>query len=274
MNGYFDNLRSEPIVTVNQRTLVQQVLARYSEEFTVFRELVQNADDAGAENVEIEFQTKDYATKPLGDKTTNGIETDLTSVKAFKWIVKNDGAEFGPRDWGRLTNISDGNPDDQKTGGFGVGFFTVFSVTESPVIISGNHRKRMFYKGDQLMVESRACEGTKWTTIEMEVKDEQLPMPKPFDLSTFFCTAVTFLTKVKRVTILFNGQLLSEITKFRGEAQKIEELPKELKKKSKSGTMTVKSVEMIPQQVRVTLSKLGRSAGSKKSASTCCTKVR
>jgi len=28
--------------------------------FAVFRELVQNADDAGAEKVEIEFQTNDY----------------------------------------------------------------------------------------------------------------------------------------------------------------------------------------------------------------------
>ncbi|KAF9225079.1 hypothetical protein BS17DRAFT_879239 [Gyrodon lividus] len=253
-------------VTVNQRALVQKVLARYPEEFTVFRELVQNADDAGAENVEIEFQTKDYATKPPGDKMTNGIEHDLTNVKAFKWVVKNDGAAFEDGGWRRLTNIADGNPDDQKIGAFGVGFFSVFSITECPVVISGNRCKRMFYKGDQLMFDFGSYPETKWTTIEMEVKDEQLPMPKPFDLSTFFCTAVTFLTKVKRVTILFNGQLLSEITKFRGEAQKIEELPKELKKKSKSGTMTVKSVEMIPaQQVRVTLSKLGRSAGSKKS---------
>ncbi|KIJ11344.1 hypothetical protein PAXINDRAFT_171798 [Paxillus involutus ATCC 200175] len=259
MNG---DCEEEPVqVRVNQRALVQKVLARYPEEFTVFRELVQNADDAGAENVEIEFQTEDYA---LGKKLMNGTVTDLTKIKTSKWVVKNDGAEFKPEDWSRLTNIADGNPDDQKIGAFGVGFFSVFSITDSPVVISGDRRKRMYYKEDQLMVESRTCERTKWTVIEMEVKDEQLPMPKPFDLSKFFCTAVTFLTNVKNVDIRFDGESLSEITRSRGDAEKIERFPEGLKRKSKSGTMYVKSVEMIPQEVRVTLSKLAYSAGSKK----------
>ena len=35
-------------ITVNQRALIDKILARYSAEFTVFRELLQNADDAGA----------------------------------------------------------------------------------------------------------------------------------------------------------------------------------------------------------------------------------
>jgi hypothetical protein len=66
------------------------------------------------------------------------------------------------------------------------------------------------------MVQPGMCEATKWTAIEMEVKDEQLPMPKPFDLSRFLCTAVTFLVRVKKITVLFNGQLLSEVVKSRG----------------------------------------------------------
>ncbi|KIK97727.1 hypothetical protein PAXRUDRAFT_762872 [Paxillus rubicundulus Ve08.2h10] len=258
-----EDYEEEPVqVRVNQRALVQKVLARYPEEFTVFRELVQNADDAGAKNVEIEFQTEDYAS---GNKRTNGTVTDLTNTKAFKWVVKNDGDEFRLEDWRRLTNIADGNPDDQKIGAFGVGFFSVFSITDSPVVISGDRRKRMFYKDDQLMVESRTCERTKWTVIEMEVKDEQLPIPKPFDLSKFFCTAVTFLTKVQNVVIRFDGESLSEITRSRHDPDQIGGLPEGLKRKSKSGIMCVKSVEVIPQEVRVTMSRLAYSAGSKKS---------
>ncbi|KAF9235383.1 hypothetical protein BU15DRAFT_78058 [Melanogaster broomeanus] len=255
---------TQPIqVRVNQRALVQKVLARYPEENTVVRELVQNADDAGAGNVEIEFQTKDYATKSFRDKTPNGILHDLTGIKAFKWIVRNDGEKFKKEDWGRLTNIADGNPDDQKIGAFGVGFFSVFSITERLLVISGDHSQRMYYEGDQLMVQLGTCEDSKWTIIEMEVKDEQLDMPTPFDLSRFCCTAVTFLVNVKKVTILLNGQLLSQITKSRTEAQKIPELPKELKRKREF--MQVKSVEMIPQEVQVILTPLGHSAGSKKS---------
>ncbi|KIJ13793.1 hypothetical protein PAXINDRAFT_170113 [Paxillus involutus ATCC 200175] len=250
-------------VNVNQRALVEKVLARYPEDFTVFRELVQNADDAGAENVEIEFQTKDYVAKASGSKATNGTNPDLTNVKIHKWVVRNDGDKFEQGDWDRLTNIAVGNPDDQKIGAFGVGFFSVFSVTDSPVIISGDRCMKMYYQGDQLMVQPGKCEATKWTTIEMEVKDEKLPMPKPFDLSRFLCTAVTFLVKVKKLTITFNGQFLSEITRTRGAVQAID-LSKDLKNKRDNGFMQVQSVQMIPQEVRVTLTDGVYSAGSKR----------
>jgi hypothetical protein len=41
-------------VEVNQRALVDKLLARYKGEFTVFRELIQNADDAKATEIKIE----------------------------------------------------------------------------------------------------------------------------------------------------------------------------------------------------------------------------
>ncbi|KAJ3077827.1 hypothetical protein HK102_004940, partial [Quaeritorhiza haematococci] len=47
----------EEQVTVNQRHLIDKILARYSAEFTVFRELLQNSNDAGATEVEIVFRT-------------------------------------------------------------------------------------------------------------------------------------------------------------------------------------------------------------------------
>lgn len=43
----------EEQVTVNQRHLIDKILARYSTDFTVFRELLQNSNDAGASKVEI-----------------------------------------------------------------------------------------------------------------------------------------------------------------------------------------------------------------------------
>lgn len=38
----------EEAVEVNQRGLIEKILARYSGDYTVFRELLQNADDAQA----------------------------------------------------------------------------------------------------------------------------------------------------------------------------------------------------------------------------------
>ena len=45
---------------VNQRALIDKVLARYSGEFTVFRELLQNSDDARSEAAEIRFETQSF----------------------------------------------------------------------------------------------------------------------------------------------------------------------------------------------------------------------
>lgn len=45
---------------VNQRALIDKVLARYSGEFTVFRELLQNSDDAQSKAVEIHFESERY----------------------------------------------------------------------------------------------------------------------------------------------------------------------------------------------------------------------
>jgi hypothetical protein len=47
-------------VEVNQRALIDKILARYSGEFTVFRELLQNSDDAQATAVEIHFETQNF----------------------------------------------------------------------------------------------------------------------------------------------------------------------------------------------------------------------
>jgi hypothetical protein len=53
---------------VNQRALIDKVLARYSGEHTVFRELLQNADDAGATAAEIIFETQSFLDqKPASD---------------------------------------------------------------------------------------------------------------------------------------------------------------------------------------------------------------
>jgi hypothetical protein len=54
-------------VEVNQRALIDKVLARYSGEFTVFRELLQNSDDAQSEAVDIRFETQGFLSTKTGD---------------------------------------------------------------------------------------------------------------------------------------------------------------------------------------------------------------
>ncbi|KAG1825278.1 hypothetical protein EV424DRAFT_1392999 [Suillus variegatus] len=220
----------EPEVTaveINQRALVDKVLARYPEEFTVFRELLQNADDAGAENFNIVFES------PRG-RASNGTTSGLNSTKVFKWVVKNDGAQFKPDDWNRLTKIAEGNPDERKIGAFGVGFFSVFSVTDKPI----------------LLVKKEGCDCDKWTVIEMELKQEST-IPRIFELTRFLVTSLTFLTRVEHVGIFLDNTELSRLTKKRSQASQPIAISPHMIKKSPDGTMTIDSVALISQKVTV-----------------------
>jgi HSP90 family molecular chaperone len=151
----------ETQVSVNQRHLIDKILARYSTEFTIFRELLQNSNDAGASSATIIFRTN----------KKNRVETIE---------YKNNGRPFLPEDWARLRKIAEGNPDEQKIGFFGVGFYSLFSIAEEPFISSGNQCMAFFWKGDQLY--TKVGEMPKYeelTTFLLEMREpEELPVIK------------------------------------------------------------------------------------------------
>jgi len=72
-------------VEVNQRALIDKVLARYSGEFTVFRELLQNSDDAQSKAVEIRFETQPFidrkSSKAAGDEVVEVSKFPLPDLK-------------------------------------------------------------------------------------------------------------------------------------------------------------------------------------------------
>ena len=122
---------NEDAVTTNQRALIDKVLARYSAEFTVFRELLQNADDAGATHCQLKFESMAGSSSKAAT-TVPDLKATLKS-----WTFKNDGKVFGKDDWDRLRRIAEGNPDPDRIGAFGVGFYSLFSICEEPVVSSG-----------------------------------------------------------------------------------------------------------------------------------------
>lgn len=77
-------------------------MSRYSGEQTVFRELLQNADDASATQVEIHFRTAQ------GGPTVLHPTEDLPNLKTkniASITVRNDGIVFREEDWGRLKKV-------------------------------------------------------------------------------------------------------------------------------------------------------------------------
>ena len=105
----------EEAITVNQRALIDKILARYAAEFTVFRELLQNADDAGANSCQLRFDTRaDLGGDSITAVESGGSQEQAASNSSKKsdppdftaplhhWTFKNDGKVFGPDDWSRL----------------------------------------------------------------------------------------------------------------------------------------------------------------------------
>jgi hypothetical protein len=71
--------------------------------------LLQNANDAKANVVEIRFNTDagpaDRSSRP---------SWDLHSTLIHSILVRNDGDVFNDLDWARLRKIAEGNPDEDK----------------------------------------------------------------------------------------------------------------------------------------------------------------
>lgn len=111
-------------VEVNQRALIDKILARYASAGAVYRELLQNSNDAEASRAEI------HITTVKRDQSVG--KEEVTQV-----LYRNNGLPFRPQDWARLRKIAEGNPDETKVGAFGVGAYTMFSVCEEPIVVSG-----------------------------------------------------------------------------------------------------------------------------------------
>ena len=78
----WDSGRDEA-VEVDQRGLIEKILARYPGQFTVFRELLQNSDDAKSSGVEIRFETKDYLDAENVASSEQGLDLENTTVSTM-----------------------------------------------------------------------------------------------------------------------------------------------------------------------------------------------
>ncbi|KAG0933842.1 hypothetical protein G6F57_009475 [Rhizopus arrhizus] len=196
----------EEKVEVNQRHLIDKILARYSAEYVLYRELMQNADDALSSAVQICFHTN---SPESSSKTPN------LSAKCNKIVFKNNGMPFRPEDWVRLKRIAEGNPDEQKIGAFGVGFYSLFSVCENPFVFSGSQCMAFYFKGDQLFAK-RADVPEKdvdsWTSFLMDLR-EPMEMPDFDHFCQFLTTSMGFTANLREVTVFFDNQQIFTIKK-------------------------------------------------------------
>ncbi len=111
------------------------------------RELLQNADDANATFVKIHYMTLSPSPVALDS---------LSTTPCRRLQVSNNGTPFRQEDWTRLKRIAEGNPDAEKIGAFGVGFYSVFSICDDPFVSSGKECMAFYWnERDQLFVRRR-----------------------------------------------------------------------------------------------------------------------
>ncbi|CAF4050058.1 unnamed protein product [Rotaria sp. Silwood2] len=209
----------EQRVEVNQRMLIDKMLARYSSDFVVCRELIQNADDAQATLFlfEITCETSNIAldmqSTPIKQSNTSDVTTDKTQIWMSSAKTKttsgpeksaseneslllsnmalkfhnssiteiravNNGILFNETDWKRVASIAEGNTNVDSVGQFGVGFFSVFSFAEEPIITSGNECMTFVWRDDnslttyrdQLSVEQQS----KLTSVILQMRSKHI----------------------------------------------------------------------------------------------------
>ncbi|KAF8123691.1 hypothetical protein EV363DRAFT_1455306 [Boletus edulis] len=245
-------------VEVDQRALVN-ILSRYPGEFDVLRELIQNADDAEAPTVEVHFQTGEVE-KP--QSTAESIE----KLNVRKWIIRNEGS-FRESDWERLGKIgisihisgsavslmgsAAGNNDATKVGAFGVGFYSVLSKSDRPIVKSGGKSLQFCRRKDGKLCKQFADSSTdSWTSVELELRDPE-PLPGLADLTRFLVSSVAFLTNIHTIAIFLDDQRLVHIQKESRESPVDTPISQHLMRTTASHILTVESIQRIVQRITI-----------------------
>ncbi|KAJ8436260.1 hypothetical protein Cgig2_011532 [Carnegiea gigantea] len=112
---------------------IREVLLNYPEGTTVLKELIQNADDAGAKRVCLCLDRRTHGSQSLLSET-------LKQWQGPALLAFND-AIFTEEDFVSISRIGGSSKHGQawKTGRFGVGFNSVYHLTDLPSFVSGKY---------------------------------------------------------------------------------------------------------------------------------------
>ncbi|XP_034150470.1 sacsin isoform X4 [Esox lucius] len=110
---------------------LKDILRRYPEGGQILKELIQNAEDAGATEVRFMYDETEYGVESLWSP-------DMAQYQGAALYVYND-AVFTTEDWNGIQEIarSRKREDPLKVGRFGIGFNSVYHITDVPSIFSG-----------------------------------------------------------------------------------------------------------------------------------------
>lgn len=111
---------------------LKDILRRYPEGGQILKELIQNAEDAGASEVKFLYDETHYGTESLFSK-------EMAQYQGSALYAYNN-AVFTLEDWHGIQEIARSRKKDDplKVGRFGIGFNSVYHLTDVPSIFSGD----------------------------------------------------------------------------------------------------------------------------------------
>ncbi|XP_060112712.1 sacsin-like [Heteronotia binoei] len=110
---------------------LQSILRKYPDGGQILKELVQNADDANAKDVILLYDERNFGTQRL-------FSEGLASAQGPALLAYNDGL-FSEADWDGIQTpgLSHKIDDPSTVGRFGLGFNSVYHITDFPSMLSG-----------------------------------------------------------------------------------------------------------------------------------------
>ena len=198
---------------VNFLNYLSQQLADLDGITTLAHELIQNADDA-----------KDDAGKLAATQITFDIRDNAL-------IVSND-AVFREEDFDRLREVASASKrsesGDRTTGAFGVGFVSVYQITDRPEICSAGRRWTLRPEDQEIDEDHSENNGTTfrlpWTSEKSRVRNglQKPPVGKDSidsfaeELKESLPRAILFLQKLDTIELLRNGEPVSHMERVVG----------------------------------------------------------
>ncbi|XP_064809741.1 sacsin-like [Oncorhynchus masou masou] len=150
---------------------LKDILRRYPDGGQILKELIQNADDAGASEVVFLHDERCYGRQSL--KTEGLGKYQGPALYAF------NNAEFAAEDWQGIqtTGRSVKRNDPNKVGRFGIGFNSVYHITDVPSIFSS---KYLGFLDPQEKLFGERIGGFRWSLEEEEDKETLLNLQDQF----------------------------------------------------------------------------------------------
>ncbi|XP_073710989.1 sacsin-like [Misgurnus anguillicaudatus] len=173
---------------------LKEILRRYPDGGQILKELIQNADDAGASSVVFIHDERHYGTQSLWSE-------ELRKYQGPALYAFNDAA-FTDEDWEGIQKVgrSIKHDDPTKVGRFGIGFNSVYHITDLPCVFSSKHLaifdpQKMIFGDDQ--------EGYRWSIHDDEDRQNLLSLRDQFQP---FQTIVSLVNKCSWEKVISDEQ--------------------------------------------------------------------